>query len=207
MNVRPVLKTAPARSRADTRRRLLAAGTDLFARKGLHVVTSAQIARRAGVAAGTFYLHFKDKQALFREIVFEGLAQLRERLDRATAKAGDDPRRAMRARTAEMLAFAEKHRSGVQILFGRDREAADLGEDVLSHLLPEVEAGLRKSIARGDGLPEINSTVAAQAFVAMWTRVVTWWVEDPRRAPREAVIDTLTHLYPGGRAAGGAARG
>jgi len=197
MGADSTLRTAPARSRADTRRRLLAAGTDLFARQGLHAVTSAQVARRAGVAAGTFYLHFKDKQDLFREIVFEALEQLRERLDRATAAAGDDPQRAVRARTAEVLAFAEKHRSGVRILFGRDREAADLGEDVLSHLLPGVEAGLRRSIGRGDGSLGLDSTVAAQAFVGMWTRVVTWWVEDPRRASREVVIETLARLYPG----------
>jgi len=200
MNVRSGSKTAPARSRAATRKRLLTAGTELFARQGLHAVTSAQIARRAGVAAGTFYLHFKDKEALFREIVFEALEQLRERLDRATAEAGDDPQRAVRARTAEMLALAEKHRSAVRILFGRDREAADLGEDVLSHLLPGVESRLRESIASGEGPKDLHPTVAAQAFVAMWTRVVTWWVEDPRRVPREAVIDTLTHLYPGGAA-------
>ena len=198
MGIRSGLRTAPARSRAETRKRLLAAATDLFARDGLQAVTSAQIARRARVAAGTFYLHFKDKQALFREIVFEALKQLRQRLDRATAEAGDDFQSAVRARTAEMLAFAEKHRSGVRILFGRDREAQDLGEDVLSRLLPGVEARLRESVVSGRGPHDLHPTVAAQAFVAMWIRVVTWWIEDPRRATREAVIDTLTRLYPGG---------
>ena len=56
--------TAPARSRADTRRRLLEAAVALFAERGLHGVTSAQIARRAGVATGTFYLHFPDDRFL-----------------------------------------------------------------------------------------------------------------------------------------------
>ena len=60
------------------------------------------IARIAGVAAGTFYLHFRDKQALFREIVFEALATLEERLQRATEGA-EDPHEAVR----EMIAFIE----------------------------------------------------------------------------------------------------
>jgi len=196
MSVTTRTNSAPARSRAETRKRLLAAGAALFTRDGLHAATSAQIARRAGVAAGTFYLHFKDKQDLFRAIVFDALEQLRARLDRVTASAGNDPRAAVRARTAEMLAFAEKHRSGVRLLFGRDREAADLSEDVLNDLLPGVEAKLRQSIANGDGPPGLDAKVAAQAFLAMWTRVVAWWIEEPRRAAREAVIETLTALYP-----------
>ena len=62
---------APGRSRAATRNRILASGTALFARRGLHEVTSHDIASEAGVAAGTFYLHFPDKQTLFREIAAE----------------------------------------------------------------------------------------------------------------------------------------
>jgi hypothetical protein len=38
--------------------------------------------------------------------------------------------------------------------------------------------------------------VTAQALAAMWTRVATWWVEDPTRAPREAVVETLVQLHP-----------
>ena len=72
-------ETAAARSRRETRRRLVEAGTELFAREGLHGATSAQIARRAGVAAGTFYLHFRDKQDLFREIAKVGPAPARRR--------------------------------------------------------------------------------------------------------------------------------
>ena len=50
--------------REETRRRLLEAGTAAFAEIGLHGITTARIARRAGVGTGTFYLHFPDKHAL-----------------------------------------------------------------------------------------------------------------------------------------------
>ena len=68
-------------------RRLVASGTQLFASRGLHSVTTHSIARAAGVAAGTFYLHFKDKQALFREIALAAADDLRERLERSTRDA------------------------------------------------------------------------------------------------------------------------
>jgi AcrR family transcriptional regulator len=188
--------TAPARSRADTRRRLLEAATELFAREGLHGSTSARIAREAGVATGTFYLHFRDKEELFREIVRAALAELRARVRRAFEGAGSDPRAQVRARTAEIVSFAEDNRTLIRVLFGRRQEAGELAEDVLDALIPGIEESLRSRAARGDLAPELHPAVAAQAIAAMSSRVLAWWVEDPTRASREQVIETLCRMHP-----------
>src|SRR5215471_4411315 len=79
--------SAAERSRAQTRARLLEAGRALFAERGLHGLTTHDVAARAGVATGTFYLHFADKRELLRVIAAETIALLRERLDRATSGA------------------------------------------------------------------------------------------------------------------------
>jgi AcrR family transcriptional regulator len=189
--------TAPARSRAETRRRLIEAGTELFASSGLHAVTSAQIARRAGVASGTFYLHFQDKKALFREIVFEALDRLRQRQDRAAAAAGRDAREEYRVRTAELLRFAEENRDLIRVLFGRDHSAADLGEDVIERVVPDIESRLRERVVAGGAPVTLHLGAAAQAVAAMTVRVVAWWVEDPARATREEIVDTLLRMHPG----------
>ena len=187
---------APARSRAATRARLLDAGTELFASEGLHAVSSARIARTAGVAAGTFYLHFQDKQALFREIVFAALAQLRERQERARAAAEPDWHAQLRASTTELVAFAGENRSLISVLFGSDHEAAALGEDVLGAILPDVEAALAERAAAGELPRSLHPAVAAQALLGQTSRVIAWWVEDPSRATSEEVVDSLLHLHP-----------
>ncbi|TDJ08952.1 MAG: TetR/AcrR family transcriptional regulator [Deltaproteobacteria bacterium] len=195
MDVMSSTGSAPTRSRALTRERLVASATSLFAGHGLHHVTSHEIARGAGVAAGTFYLHFKDKHELFREIVFEALAGLKERLQKATASA-TDPREAVRRRSAELLSFAEERCDLVRILFGRNREAAALGADVLDDLIRWLEADLR---LRAGTLPaRLEPLVAAHALVGMWARVLTWWVDAPRRAPRETVLESLIQLQLSG---------
>lgn len=74
------LSSAPARSRILTRQRLLSAATRLFADRGLHGVTSHEIARAAGVAAGTFYLHFRDKTDVYRHLVFCATDELQARV-------------------------------------------------------------------------------------------------------------------------------
>lgn len=192
----PLAVGAAARSRAETRRRLIESGTDLFAKQGLVTTTTTQIARAAGVAAGTFYLHFPDKHALFRSIAFAALADLRTRTDAANASAGGDPVAQLRARMETLVAFAEEKRDLVRILFGRGPEAGEIGAEIADELIAGVEARLRERLDEGRIDPAVHPAVAAQALVASWIRVVAWWADDPSRAPRDAVVESLIRLHP-----------
>ncbi len=53
----------------DTRRRLLDAAEIVFGDLGYHDASIVKLAERAGVAAGTFYLYFDSKKAIFDELV------------------------------------------------------------------------------------------------------------------------------------------
>ena len=180
-----------------TRERLLAAGLALFAQKGLRGITTHDIAREAGVAAGTFYLHFPDKQAMFRELALEAVAGLRQRLDEATRDARDVPS-GVRAHAQALIGFAEENREVVRILFSPDADAAAVESVVLDTLAGSIAARRRERIAAGQLSPDVDPDVLAQALVGMLARVVAWWVEDPHRAPREAVIETLTQIQLSG---------
>jgi len=185
------------RSRLQTRARLLESGRKLFAERGLHGVTSHDIAAGAGVAAGTFYLHFKGKEALFRVIADETIEVLRERLLAATRDAAT-PRDGVPAFVVALLDFAEENRDLVRILFSRDAEAAGIEADVLNELAAAIAENRRGRIARGEQPPDLDPDVLSQALVGLLARVVAWWVEDPRRATRETVIDTLTRIQLSG---------
>jgi len=186
---------APARSRAATRQRLVEAGTGLFAEVGLHGVTSARIARSAGVATGTFYLHFKDKETLFAEIVRGVLEDLFARQERAAAAAPELPGAELRARTEELLAFAVENRDLIRVVFGRGGEAFE--EQVLDAVRPGIQQRLERLAAEGQIPKTLHPAVAAQARAATLTRVIAWWVEDPSRATRDEMVDTLVQLDPG----------
>jgi TetR/AcrR family transcriptional regulator len=188
---------ARARSRLATRRRLISSARGLFADRGLHGVTSHDIARGAGVAAGTFYLHFKDKETVFREIVYEAVDRLRDRLQRAMAGAPNG-KAAIRAHAEALVSFAEENRELVGIVFGRDTGNTRLEADVLDYMAKSGAELLEQRRASGTVRKSLDARVAAQAFVGMFTRVVVWWIEDPTRAPREAVIDTLVDIQLGG---------
>jgi AcrR family transcriptional regulator len=75
------LRADAARNRA----RVLAAAGDVFAEQGPNAQL-LDIARRAGVGAGTVYRHFPTKEALYVQVVATRLADL---LDRADALAAE----------------------------------------------------------------------------------------------------------------------
>jgi AcrR family transcriptional regulator len=63
--------TPPARAQKATARReaILSAALDEFSARGFASARLDDIAERAGVAKGTIYLYFADKEALFQDIV------------------------------------------------------------------------------------------------------------------------------------------
>ena len=74
----------------DTRARIVAEAGRLFAERGYSGTTTAEIARRAGIAEGTIYRHFRSKDDLFVacvEALFGRAA--RQEAEEVEADAGD----------------------------------------------------------------------------------------------------------------------
>ncbi len=90
------------RSRLETRERLIAAGTELFARRGFARTRAADISHQAGVAVGTLYLHFADKEELLIAILDEPIHRMTTDL-RAIREAVSNPDLRTRARAKATL--------------------------------------------------------------------------------------------------------
>jgi AcrR family transcriptional regulator len=185
--------TARARSRNATRHRLRTSAIELFAQRGVRATTTHAIAGAAGVASGTFYLHFKDKHELFREIILEALEGLRAMLVRVTADA-PDPRSAVRRRAEALVEFAERNRQLIRLLFSHDTESAELQSYVLDTFAEFGEGQMRSQQSLGGFRADLDPAVAAQAVTGMAARVIDWWTKDPTRAARETIIETLTQV-------------
>jgi AcrR family transcriptional regulator len=191
------LRTTARRNPAVTRPRLVAAATELFAERGLHAVTTAQIAQHAGLATGTFYLYFADKLELFRAIVFEALAEMRARQDAAGAAHASGSTAELRARTEVFLDFAEEKRALMRVLFARSAEAAGIAEEIAAVIAPAIQRRYQALQGAGAMAPEIHTGLAAQMRAAALVRSAAWWTEDPARASRADVAATLMRLDAG----------
>src|SRR5450759_4161068 len=65
---------------AGRREAIIEAALDEFIARGFTAARLDDVAKRAGVAKGTIYLHFKDKEALFEELIRTALVPLIGRL-------------------------------------------------------------------------------------------------------------------------------
>jgi AcrR family transcriptional regulator len=70
------------RRKAWTRQELLFAGRKLFSKKGLYESRIEDLTRQAGIAKGTLYQYFRDKDELIREVVASGFAELDSYIER-----------------------------------------------------------------------------------------------------------------------------
>jgi AcrR family transcriptional regulator len=112
----------------DTRRRLEAAAEQVLRSKGLARATTKEIARAAGCAEGTLYLHFRDKIDLLRAVQEKLLASFIEAIARLPGRAGT------RTVEANLTELAE----GAIAMY---REVLPLGSSVFAD--PELLARLR----------------------------------------------------------------
>jgi AcrR family transcriptional regulator len=79
--------------RTAIRERLLAAGQDLFVRRGVRATTVEQLARAAGISKGAFYFFYPSKEALFFAIIEEIETAMQARLEEQVAEAPHDAMR------------------------------------------------------------------------------------------------------------------
>src|SRR5262249_25606246 len=68
-------------SAEERRQRILAAALEAFAEQGFAAARLDDVAENAGVAKGTLYLYFKDKEALFEALILSAIAPVLARFE------------------------------------------------------------------------------------------------------------------------------
>ncbi|MBC6461839.1 TetR/AcrR family transcriptional regulator [Actinomadura sp. HBU206391] len=153
-------RTAGASPRADARRnrdRVLEAARAAFAAEGLPVPLD-EIARRAGVGAGTVYRHFSSKEALYEAVLQDGLEQLA--CDARDLTAADDPGEAFFALFSRTIERASFNRALCEALAAgpgiRPEEASDASE-----VKDRFQEALGVLLARAQNAGAVRSDVDA----------------------------------------------
>jgi AcrR family transcriptional regulator len=76
------------RFRIESTQEILAAAESVFIEQGLVGASMSQIAERAGVAVGTLYNRFKDREALLQALLAQRRAELLEEIEAAVQRGG-----------------------------------------------------------------------------------------------------------------------
>lgn len=195
----------PGSSRRDdqareTKRRLVEAAVELVSEGGWRRTTVEQIAERAGVAKGTFFVHFKTKEAIVltlvnlqvgaataaRDAVLARGGSVLERLEAATMMLGTQASANIEISRAVLIASLES------------REVGGATDAVFGRLFARMVEDAREGLASGELAGPDPDTIAS-LLMASYLGAALHWTSSPHAKPlaevlRPLVTATLTSL-------------
>ena len=192
----------PTRLRADARRnrdRIVAAAKTCFATRGPEALTE-EIARLAGVAQGTLYRHFADREALIRAVAVSNFDNAMSEAQAAVteeASAWDALVRILRQSQELRLSFrlltAYPH---VHAILKKERNA-DQGRRLMIDLIDRV---VRKAQAEGTLRTDIGAGDITVMFALLASPLSMEWGETAQLASERCMAMVLESLRAGAHA-------
>jgi len=164
--------------RGDKRDAILAAALEEFSTGGFAATRLDDVARRAGVAKGTIYLYFRDKESLFQELVRTMLSPLVGVIEAAPLQ--DLPIRVVAQMIVDTFVneiYPTRRKDIIRLTLAEGSRFPKLAEfyyrEVIGRVLPVMRARLERAVERGelsqDALARFPQLLVAPALVAvMW---------------------------------------
>jgi AcrR family transcriptional regulator len=157
------------RFREETGLAILAAAEGVFSEEGLHGARMEAIAARAGVAVGTVYNHFEDREALVEALSCSRRGMLFDRIDAAIAACSGTPvRDQLRALFAAFGEHAAVHGKFLTVLVqsGDGPARWKPRNEIQDGMMERVGTLVDRCIARGELRPD-GREVYALALVSV----------------------------------------
>lgn len=174
-----------------TQRAILDAAAAEFGEKGFHEGSISGITRRAGVALGSFYTYFDSKDAVFRALVADMSAQVRDHV--APAIRGADGRiAAERAGLLEFIRFVRTHKEIYRII--DEAEFVDPASFRRHYSTTADRIAARIRTGPEDAQAEVHAWAIMGMNVFLGLRYGVW---DEDRSP-EDVADVIASLLARG---------
>ncbi len=160
-------------------KQIIDAAVEVIAEHGYHQAQVSKIAKKAGVADGTIYLYFKNKEDILISLFEEKMGEFVERIEEGT----------MQVPTAseKLSVLVRKH---FEILAGdpylaivtqlelrqSSKELRIKINKVLKGYLALVDSILKEGMANGEFNPDLNYKLARQMIFGTIDEIVTSWV-------------------------------
>jgi AcrR family transcriptional regulator len=143
------------RLREATSREILSAAEQVFAEMGLERAAMAQIAERAGVAVGTLYNRFQDREALLDALLSERRAELLDKVDaQIAALARVSFREQLEGFFLVLFSHFQEHRAFLRLVFacevGKREKREEMSRALFQRVEQLFEQGRRERALRKD---------------------------------------------------------
>jgi AcrR family transcriptional regulator len=186
---------------AQRREAILAAALAEFSASGFAATRLEDVARRAGVAKGTIYLHFRDKEALFQELVRATVVPLVAALEKLPPI--DLPARVLLEKFIDLFVteiYGTERRNVLRLVMTEGPRFPQLAEfyyrEVVERALVAMRGLLQRAVAHGEleheALVRFPQLVIAPGLVAIvWSGLFERFAPLDVRALLRAHLDLL----------------
>jgi AcrR family transcriptional regulator len=202
----PAPDRKPRHARADdTRGRIFASAVRLFAEHGYADTTVDRIVRDAGVAKGTFFVHFATKEAVVTELVRNQVRAARRARDKVLA-AGRSPVEALRATVLTLGVQAGQNRALSRAVVTANIVSFELGgyaESVFGGIMAEMRDDVRAAQRSGLLANAASADTIAGTLVTSYLGATLYFATAPGTLP---LLDLLTPVLEANLAGFGANR-
>ena len=181
----------------ERRAQLIAYSTTLFATKGYHSSSVADIVDGVGVGKGVFYWYFSSKEQLFVEILREAQKDMRRRQQREITDGEDPVERLARGIRAAVM-WAAEHRDLFQLFeFAlTDDTFSQAMRTGRSTLANDAVEHLKSAIAEGR-IPDRDPEQLAYAILGVSSLLTMEYVHHRNETP-ESVAEMVVDFCLGG---------
>ena len=183
---------------AERRAAIIDAALDEFIARGFTATRLDDVAKRAGVAKGTIYLHFKDKESMFEELIRTALVPLIGRLH-APPPIGGSVRDTIEGFARSFVQEVAGTRRGdiVRLIVAEGPRFPSIADfyyrEVVSRGLAAMRALIELGVTRGE-IAHKNLAAFPQIVVAPAIVAVIWQSLFSRHAPLDATEMLRVHL-------------
>ncbi len=176
----------------EKRERILSAAISVFAQKGFYATRVSEIAKAAGVADGTIYLYFENKEDVLISIFRDRIGKLVEVLKREVKKA-DSVEDGVRRIVDLQLGLLEGERDLAEVITVNLRQSSSLLKQYAVPLFREYLDVIAGVIARGQESgafrQDLNPKIVARALWGGLDGIALTWAltdADPSKLRRAA---------------------
>jgi AcrR family transcriptional regulator len=181
------------RRRERTRAELLLAARKVFAERGYHEASIAEITQMADVGVGTFYLHFRDKDEAFNTLLDEGFRSLRDSVAAAVTQQAKGPILPLLVTTVFRHAYEQRDLFQIALTGQATGARAFRAQAALGEALTQ----LFESAGRDGLLTGYDAPVLARFVTGMITQGIFWWFEHDEPGPDQMAEQVLRLLQYG----------
>ena len=194
----PADKPSRADKSAFRRQAILAAALEEFSAQGFAAARLDDVAARAGVAKGTIYLHFRDKEALFQELVTTMLVPFIANLEAAPPVGL--PIRTVLERLIDLFVreiYGTERRKLIRLVMTEGPRFPQLADSTIEHVVKRALAAMRVLLEGAHRRGELASDALVrfpQLVIAPGMMAIVWSGLFDRFAPLDVAALMRAHL-------------